>query len=115
MSAGLPEYRCQRVVRAAPITSFSTQPVQTLSGDPSHIIQLHVDGDRLNVMQTAEFIAEHGPEVGDYYVVAGNGVASIVPKEAFERDYVRIPDPPPITAVRVIDATGTMAGDPPAA
>jgi hypothetical protein len=113
MSADLPEYQCQKVVRAAPITSFSTQPVQTLSGDPSHIIQIDVDGERMNVAQSAEFIAEHGPEVGDYYVVAGNGAASVLPKEAFEREYVRIPDPPPITVAKAatIDAKATI-GDP---
>lgn len=79
--AGLPRYRCHKVVQAARILE-----VETLQY-PHLLLEMSTPDTAMSVPVDRKWLAQHDPKVGGYYVRYEDGYTSYSPAEAFERGY----------------------------
>jgi hypothetical protein len=87
----LPEYVCQKRVKAARI--FTVVP----PAEPWHSLYTLLldlpDGKQGAQAVPGEFIDRHAPKPGGYFLRFDGGLAGYASEETFLRDYARVPNP----------------------
>lgn len=85
----MPQYECHKKVWALKIAD-----VQQSTADedfPGGSYDLHInDGIFAPIQASAEFVQQHKPQAGGYYVVYADGYKSYSPAKAFEEGYTLI-------------------------
>ena len=81
----LPRYECNKIVRAAKITSIK------LTGDHGNAWRVMIFGEIGEEQPfTGDWKDKHNPEVGGYFVVYEDGYESFSPPIPFENGYKRM-------------------------
>lgn len=80
----MPKYKCHKEVHA-----FKIAKIETGAADGSAMITPEDDGFAPFGVDN-DYMLEHKPEVGGYYVVYADGYKSFSPAEPFEDGYTRI-------------------------
>lgn len=80
----LPQYRCHKLVRAAPIVGIE---VVGDEGNEHCEVEVAVDKDILVIHAPPSLISRGMPQNGDYFVVYDDGYVSWSPRGAFEGGY----------------------------
>ena len=85
----LPRCKCHKEVRALKIAGIHDTAEPNDETDGSRIIEPAEEGYGVFKV-TRDFIFNHKPQVGGYYVVYADGYASYSPAQAFEEGYTRV-------------------------
>jgi hypothetical protein len=80
--APLPRWKCHKIVEAIKIEHIF---------DDSRASVVRITGDGFEVLVDREYVAQHKPAVGGYFVRYKDGYKSFSPAEAFEDGYMRMP------------------------
>jgi len=94
----IPRYKCHKVVQALKIT------LVTPTGCNAHFIVPQEEGFE-PIEVSSEWVRQHNPKPGGYYVVYEDGYTSYSPAQAFERGYTLITGE---TAVGTVTALQTL-------
>jgi hypothetical protein len=84
----LPLYQSRSTVRALKIKSFEAPPLDGRPLDGSAILVPEDEGFEPFAI-SAEYIEDHDPQPGGYYIVFDTGYATYKPAHIFEYSYVR--------------------------
>jgi len=85
----MPQYECHKKVWALKIADVKqSEPEVDFPGGSYELI---IDGTTFAPIRVpAEFVQQHKPQVGGYYVVYADGYKSYSPAKAFEEGYTLI-------------------------
>lgn len=86
--AGMPKYRCHKEVWALKIIEVTDPTIPGNETDGSRLLHFEEGFDPKRVDR--DFVQNHNPRPGGYYVVYKDGYRSFSPAEAFEDGYTRI-------------------------
>src|SRR5258708_884763 len=99
VKSGLPQWKCHKVVRAAPIRTVYRAEVTNEMEDTSiearpWVIYLdsgpNPNGFHSPIYVKPETFSRYVPQPGDYFVVYDDGYESVSPRKAFQEGYSQV-------------------------
>jgi hypothetical protein len=87
--AGLPYYKCHKVVQAAKIKAV----LMSYAGSVLDSATIMFECGATQVHVDAQWVSKHDPAMGGYYVLYAEGDSGYSPAHVFEKGYARLNDP----------------------